>query len=1776
MGLERTPWVTAVLLVGLMLGMSLSLFVPPASEVHLREMDEAQNAGLNQNVTLAIMTENGSSSALKAEIPVGHTVESIDISLSPDALAYSDGFTWSGESDWNASGAVVDRVNVNVSEGMQLLPQEWIWDFETSNHGWSLHSGTWSRGSDTTSGSHGLNGGVHGGSNAIYTYQGDYPNRLSGTRWATSPAVDCSGCSGTWNLQYWKRIGVESSSWDHAYVQVKNTQGSWITLWSNGGTVNDGSYRLVTHNIANYVQNNPAFQVRFGLGSTDSSVTYTGWNVDDVSISPAGGGGGGEEGNWTSARFGPGITGAYGTDGDRYGITSIDATIPTGAALTLSILDGVSKTPIPGYSMLDPTWVDLGGIDAEKHPSLRLKLHFDARSGPSPVVHSIGMNHRYDTSFRANPVDAGWTLNSMDWGSGSLSGAGVALSPLFTSHRAIAQAALSTTATGSWQAEVSLDGGPWQVAGNTVLVDFPEFGHTFQFKLTCLSGSCTFSDVNLELYGGHLPTDPAFDIGMDGWNEWEMIHPHISTWAWQDRFTNGRLSTDMTWSSAGLKQVGVLLPKDGLEHFSVDLAPFAATESVEFSISVAGQPVHTKVVGFGTDVETVTLSPSDLSNLNENLSNAPTFWGTVGGVAYVIATLDIDGTYGSIRVGGMSAIHRPAVNLSFPVESTFVMSMNQALLDAPIEFQNRLVPLTLRSSSQGGAIAMITNLISAENVILDSASLSNFSAWAPVTPSWQWMELELGYSWDAGVPSHLALSIETSLLRAQYHFPTDGSPYALTLIEGTAVSPPLLFQNEAGGAIFNHSVNGLNVTLPFQTNASLADSSKFKVSAALYMTGGSPSPDHTERSGQNGQGIENDIEVLSWEVLNELGVVIPPSMSYLRSDSPIEIEAKLGFENIANSTKNPRSGDVRVHLLENGIPKMSTTELFHGVAIFAFTTPFGTGNVTYSLEIEPLMGQSFVPTIPLNRTFTVDSLSPQVVGQNIQRYDHLAPSPNQLVRIEVYDRPVLPTELSLMVWRQWLEDANSDGVIDVDEFTPLMLQAPGDLTVARGNYSLLIDDTVASEGDMVAAYVVGADPAGNSITDAGTSAHGNQLFTYQVLADGPPTLPAEGGFEGAPDGQLSYLHPGVDYSFGLHIVEPNGWSDIGDLRLQLASNSVTDTLAIEWSASDGRCVVFSAHMDVQRCGVRSWTGELTPFNPDLEFFVEFRLNWTLPREGDMRWEPSIEVTDRSGQGAWLSLPQLRWRYSPDLAIDTEEMRLIIGSGTYSDEGAWVAPTSTISLEGAIHFPVTGTRPSESFDVRILLDGQESIVQTGEGQWAVQLTAPEDAGSYPLTVELAGLPGGANDVTDTEGGLRWIVVDQNGPEAIEVISPRAGSELPNDALESLRIDIRLAELEQIDADSLILHWKVIRGTDVRATPLVQGEISLAIEGGNLAGQSIIAGATLDLASEIPSEYFSDELRLHIWIEGSDMAGNAMQTPQGTNRDENPFASWSIERRAPVFLLDDADVTYSRSDNVEVGENVMITIALRNDGEVAGTARLHLTEVHLDGTTRDLTAVPFEVDVPAGGRTLHHIDWEPDREGRQWIRVTVEDSSTVNGPTLRVVEAADEGLVGAIFGGVNLVWTLLFIGLLLLLAGVLMIALRSGGSHGYALDGTEDDDIWDEVDAGADFTGDHTPDGFPLDYRDETVRHVMGKHGISDTIGFIQYARGFDTDGNGFLKESELQQAAASFVAADGLTAAAVGDTPALDPATMSPEQLAWYEQAKQWGGYHDESGTWIPL
>ena len=181
-----------------------------------------------------------------------------------------------------------------------------------------------------------------------------------------------------------KRLGVESSTFDHAYVAEKSTTGSWSTVYSSI-YVNDGSYTSQTININNYVLNNPAFQVRFGIGTTDGSVTYTGWNVDDVSVMPTNSGISSGEGNWTSPAFGPSQFGQG--ESKAFGLLHMDASIPGDAVFEWRLLDAVTNQPVPGFEHMTDVTVDLGMVDWRIHPLVRIDLHLASGSTGLPSVH---------------------------------------------------------------------------------------------------------------------------------------------------------------------------------------------------------------------------------------------------------------------------------------------------------------------------------------------------------------------------------------------------------------------------------------------------------------------------------------------------------------------------------------------------------------------------------------------------------------------------------------------------------------------------------------------------------------------------------------------------------------------------------------------------------------------------------------------------------------------------------------------------------------------------------------------------------------------------------------------------------------------------------------------------------------------------------------------------------------------------------------------------------------------------------------------------------------------------------------------------------------------------------------------------------------------------------------------------------------------------------------------------------------------------------------------
>ena len=112
---------------------------------------------------------------------------------------------------------------------------------------------------------------------------GKYANSISSTQWVYSPPIDCAHMSGV-ILTYYRWLGIESASYDHAYLEVYDGA-SWVNLFTHtGATVQATAWSEHTYDLSAVADSNPNFQIRFGFGTTDGSGQYSGWNIDDITL----------------------------------------------------------------------------------------------------------------------------------------------------------------------------------------------------------------------------------------------------------------------------------------------------------------------------------------------------------------------------------------------------------------------------------------------------------------------------------------------------------------------------------------------------------------------------------------------------------------------------------------------------------------------------------------------------------------------------------------------------------------------------------------------------------------------------------------------------------------------------------------------------------------------------------------------------------------------------------------------------------------------------------------------------------------------------------------------------------------------------------------------------------------------------------------------------------------------------------------------------------------------------------------------------------------------------------------------------------------------------------------------------------------------------------------------------------------------------------------------------------------------------------------------------
>ncbi|HUU82100.1 MAG TPA: C25 family cysteine peptidase [Phycisphaerae bacterium] len=130
-------------------------------------------------------------------------------------------------------------------------------------------------GPDPTSGYTGLN--VYG-----YNLEGNYPSLLPETHLTSGP-VDCTGQHNL-RLKFWRWLGVQNPSRDHAYVRVSNNGTDWVTVWENSEEIDDWAWTEMELDVSAVADDQPTVYLRWTMGATDLGGSCCGWNIDDIRL----------------------------------------------------------------------------------------------------------------------------------------------------------------------------------------------------------------------------------------------------------------------------------------------------------------------------------------------------------------------------------------------------------------------------------------------------------------------------------------------------------------------------------------------------------------------------------------------------------------------------------------------------------------------------------------------------------------------------------------------------------------------------------------------------------------------------------------------------------------------------------------------------------------------------------------------------------------------------------------------------------------------------------------------------------------------------------------------------------------------------------------------------------------------------------------------------------------------------------------------------------------------------------------------------------------------------------------------------------------------------------------------------------------------------------------------------------------------------------------------------------------------------------------------------
>ncbi|MBT4066677.1 MAG: hypothetical protein HOE76_05615 [Euryarchaeota archaeon] len=1531
---------------------------------------------------------DGMSDQFFVEVPDGEIVTDFNVKVFEKAWPINDVVTLESKADWT-NGHTMDGVDYNLT-GLRILPMSHEWDFEGSAQGWTLStSGGWAHGYDSAQGS---TGGVHSGTSALYTYNGNYPNYMGGPYWATSPTIDCSSCSGTWDLKYWRKLGVESSSYDHAYVSVKTTNGGWTNVYSNPyGSTNDGSFTQLTHDISNHIAGNSAFQVRFGLGTTDSSVTYTGWNVDDVILEPRSNTGTGIA-NWTSQAFGPNSNGNMEM---QHGLMAIDATVPMGSIMQWSIIDATDGSLIPGFIDRDDLSADLSVIDERAHPVVQLKIRMESTSD-SPIIHSIKLGGGMIESFTTDPALSGWN-GFTSHSNGAVSGSNTLYAPEIRTTHPFSAIEMDWAGSGTGNFEVCFSEGSlctsadWETipSDGKMALDQPSVNFVLRWSG---SGSYSIDHVEVDLHRQSSPLDARIDIGMDGVSEWSFTDSATGAWGLQDRFVDGNRSVDISLTPNGNQQVQFNYPiRTGLSDGSYEstgnmmfsLTPTdAPVDGVAVSIAFDGINLFSESLGFISKPTSYILSDSQMQDLVTEIESRVADSNIVGELdAHRVELTISSSSGGNLLVSGLSIPYRYDAQIDGDDSLPIIAAINSQLaqITANNGIKKVLIPIVMTNPG---------------HLYIWDYGIQTLGSPAPLSMSMtnQTDTLVAGNDWYEFSSKFDLSSIGVS--DASQQFSSEGWSSVFTL-GGSEWSRSVYCSvvthtcNSDQGIIidsFSHTFSGAEVEFFHRIRISSIwpDEEAIIASSSIEMNGPESQPAQIRFGAGWAMGVEQDVDVVDWHLAFADGAESTWDAPYIDPSNPGYVEVELAFEDLDDS---PRSSAFSIGLYMDGVQTDTTQELVDGVATLMFTPNVLANEVDLEVFVTGLYGQNVNWNVPQNATFLLDDLAPILLSSNVAPLDHRSnEAPLELI-FEIGDRPLLPRHSLLHLESSW------------EGSRTVILDKPANLNGFQGEYTSVLDVSNANVGDTLAGWLEVFDPAGHSLPDSGSAE--SPLFIIRFGPDGAPIIMDDGlGWTHADH----WLHPGQNYSMQIPIQDVNGYGDIESVEIDMASDSL-ENLVIDWSSTDG-CTSSTTEIVIEDCFI---VGDAYHFDAMFTLEVVMSFAWDFNPDSSLERMIRITASDDSGQ-SYRSELEAVWRYSSEMEVD-------LTSVGFAGSSAFVSPGDVSLLSVDVIWTRGGQLVTTMVDITASINGSEQYGLTTNGTADLLLIAPNSTGIHPITLDLVNLPLGAIDRTATEEVVAWMVVDGNPPSVVQFLSPDPLALIQERDWKNLTFEIMVNESEGLDMDSMRMYWLILpHGMAIPELALLGGNVSMELIAGTGSGTSIPLAATLDIDAIIPEVSRHNPWDLWVWIAGNDLAGQEFDS--GFNSRTAPLAILQLANREADLRFESEDIVIPKS-NPGIGDIIWLNITVHNDGPVDGTTSVRV-EVIEDGDKSRLIEIVTLV-VPASSSISFETKWVPEYDGTAWVEVSTPDGLKERTDPIQIEKGETTFIIEGLDGASNTMLT-----------------------------------------------------------------------------------------------------------------------------------------------------------